>query len=285
MGYRFRRGEAPFDGVRRIACEQYDRALDALTAGEPDVHDARKSCKKLRALLRLARPALPEEVYRRENAAIRDTARGIAGLRDAEALLEAFDALVGHGGDAGADVASLRRRLDAAGRDAAPGRAAVRAAEEALRAGRLRVADWVPDAGGDEADALCRGLARTYRSGRKRLAAARLDPAAETLHEWRKQVKYHWYHVRLLAPIDPDTLGPRGDALKTLSDLLGDDHDLAMLDPALAALPAAELGALPRVLTARRETLQASAFELGESLFADRPKALRRYCRRCWRDG
>lgn len=283
MGYRFRRGEAPFDGVRRIACEQYDRALDALTAGAPDVHDARKSCKKLRALLRLARPGLSDEIYRRENAAIRDTAREIAGLRDAEALLEAFDALVGHSGDAGADVTSLRRRLAAAERDAAPGAAAIRAAEEALRAGRMRVADWVPATGGDEVAALCKGLARTYRSGRECLADARRTPTTEALHEWRKQVKYHWYHVRLLAPIDPDTLGPRRAALKTLSDLLGDDHDLAMLDPVLAALPAAELGALPRALAARRETLQASAFELGGTLYAERPKVLRRHCRRRWR--
>jgi len=39
------------------------------------VHGVRKDPKKTRALLRLARPGLPDEVYRRENDALRDIGR------------------------------------------------------------------------------------------------------------------------------------------------------------------------------------------------------------------
>lgn len=279
MAYRFRRGESPDEGLARIALEQFDRALDALTAGTPDVHDARKCCKRLRALLRLARPGLPADVYERENAAIRDAAREISGLRDAEALIEAFDALAGED-SADADRAALRRRLGGDRSPAAPVAAAVRDAEERLRQARTRVGQWRLDDDGFEP--LGDGLRRTYRAGRRRLAEARDTASTPALHEWRKQVKYHWYHVRLLQPAWPGPLRARRAELKALSDALGDDHDLAMLDAALAAAPAAELGGLREALAQRRARLQAEAFALGARLYADRPKALRRRYRGYW---
>jgi hypothetical protein len=59
MPYRFKLSE-PFDeGVRRIGLQQIDRAIGeleaALKAGG-QVHATRKTLKRIRALLRLARP-------------------------------------------------------------------------------------------------------------------------------------------------------------------------------------------------------------------------------------
>ena len=98
MAYRLKIGEQVQEGVRRIAGEQIDKATRHLAAGERDrdthVHEARKCMKRLRGLLRMARGQLPAEVYSRENTCFRDAARGLGGLRDAQALVESLDDLV-----------------------------------------------------------------------------------------------------------------------------------------------------------------------------------------------
>lgn len=95
MSYRLYGEESFENGFRRIAGEQLRLAqsgfveLDRHTA----VHEARKCCKRLRGLLRLARAGLGEDVYHAENISLRDAASRLSDLRDAEALLETYDKL------------------------------------------------------------------------------------------------------------------------------------------------------------------------------------------------
>src|SRR5437763_13267226 len=98
--YRFRQREAVPDAIARIARGRIEHALAELR-GEADsspevaVHEARKDMKKLRALLRLARDELGDEVYRRENECFRDAARRLSGFRDADMMLGALEGLDG----------------------------------------------------------------------------------------------------------------------------------------------------------------------------------------------
>jgi CHAD domain-containing protein len=83
--FRFTPGEPVPDEVRRVARGRIDHALDELrgrsdSSREEAVHEARKDMKKLRALLRLVRGELGDDVYRAENACFRDTARRLAGM-------------------------------------------------------------------------------------------------------------------------------------------------------------------------------------------------------------
>ncbi|NIS31707.1 MAG: CHAD domain-containing protein, partial [Actinobacteria bacterium] len=50
------------------------------------IHDARKKLKRLRALLRLVRDDIGDSAYHNENVVLRDTARTLAGMRDAGVL-------------------------------------------------------------------------------------------------------------------------------------------------------------------------------------------------------
>ncbi|MFO7549934.1 MAG: CHAD domain-containing protein, partial [Haliea sp.] len=92
MSFRFKRGESAGDGIRRMAREQMDRALEDIADSDIDRHDTlhqmRKRCKKIRALLRLARGDLDNscQVYQRENECFREAARSLSSFRDAEAL-------------------------------------------------------------------------------------------------------------------------------------------------------------------------------------------------------
>ena len=69
MSYRLNPGESPAHGLKRVIFEEIDAALGLIAGtGNRDVavHEARKSVKKIRAILRLLRPKLPD-LYRAEN--------------------------------------------------------------------------------------------------------------------------------------------------------------------------------------------------------------------------
>src|SRR5215213_4499072 len=96
--FRLRRGERVPGGIRRIACGQLETAIERLEGRTDEqlgtaVHETRKSLKRLRATVRLARDELGDEVYRRENGAFREAGRRLAGARDSRVLLETLDAL------------------------------------------------------------------------------------------------------------------------------------------------------------------------------------------------
>lgn len=284
--YRLKRGEPVAAGVRRIALGRIDDALDHLRGdGDPAeaVHESRKDMKKLRSLLRMVRPALGDEVYRRENERYRDAARLLSDVRDALVRLETLNGLTERFADElpHGSFAGFRETLEAeeGDRDAADPRPAMGAAVEAIELGRERVAEW-PLNDGDWAT-LGGGLRRQYARGRTAFEAASDDPGTDALHEWRKRVKDHWYHQRLLRNSWREVLGPSADAVHELSDRLGDDHDLALLREHAAELPgsfadADEQLALLESIDRRREELQEEAFELGARVYAEKPKALAR---------
>jgi len=93
MTYAYRVSDTDITAAtRRLARKRAKHALAALSGGEPPaeaLHTARKDAKKLRALLKLVGPGLPN--YKAENIALRDGARAVSPLRDHTAMLEAFD--------------------------------------------------------------------------------------------------------------------------------------------------------------------------------------------------
>jgi CHAD domain-containing protein len=63
------------------------------------------------------------------------------------------------------------------------------------------------------------------------------DPTVEKLHEWRKQAKYLRYQLEILTPIWPERMEELAREADRIGDLLGDDHDLAVLRQTLTANP------------------------------------------------
>ena len=105
------------------------------------------------------------------------------------------------------------------------------------------------------------------------------------LHAWRKRVKDLWYHVRLLEPLSPGALHGYAGEAHHLSDLLGEDHDLAVLRETLLADGAvpADLDSVVTLIDHRREQLQAEALQVGARLYVEKPKAFRRRIRAYWK--
>ena len=294
MAYRIGAAESAREGIRRCAREQLESAIHELTqrvSADPveAVHDARKSLKKERSLLRMARGSMPASQRRRENAALRDAGRRLSLARDADAMIEALAKIADRyvGQFPSSSVEAIRDRLEhdrEVARLELMASGAPEAAAEDLKSALARVDGWRLQAGGWKA--IGPGLDRGYRDGAKTLAVARKKPTAENLHEWRKRAKDLWYHLRLLEEIAPHTVHAHAEDAHLLSDLLGDDHDLAVLRESVQAMTKdvpVDSAAVIVAIDHRRRQLQEEAMFLGARVYAEKPKAFTRRVRKYWR--
>ena len=291
--YRLKTEEGVAEGMRRIALGRAEKALDELASTDQGdlaaaIHEARKDLKKMRALLRLIRVELGEDLFRSETSRYRDAGRRLSRTRDAEVKLETLSALGDRFGDGLPTLAArqwratLERERNEVG-DTAHGETAgqIDAAGEAIEEGRVRIPSWPLET--DDWSLVGPGLARSYERGRRAMKRTLADPRVENVHEWRKRAKDLWYQLRIVADAWPGLLDAAAEQAHELTDLLGDHHDLAVLAEDLAGRD--EIGAkggFGDAIERRQEELLAAALELGERLYAEKPKAFRRRLKRYW---
>jgi len=247
--------EAAF--VLRTVDERLSQALSELADADVvrAVHEVRKRLKSARALL-WALEQLPygisRKAARRARIRLGRAAALLAGARDAEVLAETA-ASNGFGG--------VARRLRAAvpQADALPleraGRkiAAVRAALGAIRA--------------DDGGPLLRAaILRSYREGRRGWRSCRTDRSAKALHGWRKRVKRLYYLLSALPEHDPVA----ADQLNRLGDLLGLDHDNALLADRVGDVAGNARRKRAKIATTRKR-LQRQIFDLAATVYAPKP--------------
>lgn len=267
--FRLDRRLAPPRAVRRVALAQLDFAAAGLSrGGARAVHEARKTCKRLRALLRLLRPQLGA-AYRVENALLRDAGRALSQHRDAAVRAQTARALATRD----RVLRPLARLLRAASPRGDAG--ALTEARRLLAAQRARVVPWPVE--GASLGSLMAGLLHGYRGARASYRRARRAPTAAALHEWRKQVKYHGYQGELLATLWP-ALARRARDLDRLGEQLGWHHDLELLAQTLRGDDAAlrNSALVPRArhaIAAAQARAAQRSLALGARLFADKPLA------------
>jgi CHAD domain-containing protein len=266
-------GEPVGDGIRRIATGQLDKVADDLdVSDEQAVHDARKSFKRLRAVVRLSRDQLGDETRQRENATFRDAGRELSGARDARVLVETLDKL-DHEAFAGLRAALVADYEKATKAEDRPDEAAVRTAVDEAR---VRVETWPLN--GEGTAALASGLERIQKRGRRAYKAAAKDPSTEHLHDLRKRTKDLWHAAQILRPAARKRLKRLAKDAHELSDLLGDDHDLATLSEAAdrhsTTLTPQEREQLDALVADRRKKLQKKALRCARKVFATKPRKL-----------
>ena len=295
MAFRLKRSEGVGKGVRRIVRGQIDNALASLRAPEGTdeaVHDARKCFKRVRAVLRLVRDGLGGKAYRRENACFRDAGRPLIAARDAKALVEAFDMLTKDfsGQPAAGAFSGVRQALQAkrqaVNESTRREDGAFATVTETVEAAHNRLGEWEIRPKGWSA--LRSGLKREYKRGRRALAVAAADPTVENLHEWRKQAKYLWHQLQVLDAVWSRGMDELGHQVEKLAQLLGDEHDLALLHQTVTTGPGAfeedsTREALLALIGRRREELRQEAFGLGRGVYRDRPRVFTNRIKGLWK--
>ncbi len=282
MALAFYREESAGSGLRRMATELLDDArfrLAHFNSPDKDIHETRKNVKKLRAILRLGRFGLGDLVYRRDNEFLRDLNRTLALMREAfvhikllNAMQQQFEQL--HE----ADIAVLKEELEQEHQQAisdyrdSPDRQDALARLDVMLAA---VSRW-PEFDRPREVLRC-GLEAIYGRGREELAQLQHQVSDEHFHDWRKRVKYLWYHLRMMAPAWPQGIRSQAAILSELAELLGDDHDLAVFHQEILhgdiPLKPAQRKALINGLVDRRRDFAFQAIEVGKRLYVESPEA------------
>jgi CHAD domain-containing protein len=291
MRYCFKRRERVSDGIHRIAREQIDAALKDLRGRKPDegIYQARKRLKKLRAVLRLVRPSLDPAVFDRENAMLRDVARQLSLVRDADVLVEVTEGLRPQRGRDAAFrriVASATKHRRSVRREFFEGGSVLTGVRQSLSDSSSRLSDWTDN--GPRSNDVLKGLRRSYSRARQSFESARRSRDDTRWHEWRKRAKDFWYHLRLFQRAWPPVLGAMISQCGDLADRLGEDHDLVIIGHRLAELvPESETGReshrLRSLIAHRHDALRSEAREAGVKLFDEKPGAFIRRVEACWR--
>lgn len=215
--------------------------------------------------------------YRHANRQLRDIARPLTLVRDAVALRDALEAVrkkrdrlplqryadeihrVLHD-----DHRFQRERLTAE---------MLRHSGEKLRAVASKI-NRTPAKISDAATAR-RGIKKTFRSGRKAFSKIRPHARVTEMHEWRKQVKYLANEIDLAERLKLLKLKKARRCAERLAEVLGVDHDLALLRLKLRALSQGDIAGrrperkrLEHRIEQKRRKLRRKTHRLGRRLYA-----------------
>jgi CHAD domain-containing protein len=256
-------------------------------AGRPAaVHGVRKQIKKLRALFRLVRGGLGRGVYRKNARSLRTAARCLAPARDARVRLRALEKLVGD--DAAGRFPEIHAALQKNCRQetrritsknsVALAQRILKKADWRARNLKLKATGWA---------VIEPGMMQCCRRGRAGCQLVRAVPSSEQFHDWRKHVKDLWYYFCLLSPALPVAARTQTESLALLGELLGDEHDLFLLQQFLVKTGVgrvAEAPALHALIRSRQGKLRAAAVKLGSRLYAEMPADVCLRLKQHWED-
>jgi CHAD domain-containing protein len=252
-----------------------ERSAHPSLNGDESVHLVRTTIKRLRALLRLIRPAVNPAFFNNENARLRSAAGLLSFARDAEvaretlkkllvsnhsdedavrSVLSGFEKQVELPNDLDLTMAEVRRRLEKTRRN--------------FHRLKLR---------GTEREILEAGLRSVYRQGRERMKVAIEQGQDSAFHRWRIRAKNLYYELEFLESVWPSQLHRLIERLAELQDQIGLDHDVAILRARLNKSPEGfgDRETVQRVvgcLDRQTGKLRRAAVPLGRRIWRQKPR-------------
>jgi CHAD domain-containing protein len=271
--------------VRRILIAQLDKSVSGLRkrpASDAAVHEVRKELKRARATLRFMRDCVGKSAYRRDNRCVRNAARPLRAVRDANVLLHTFARLM-RGRDTGEAKAFRVRMTRELQRERAVSHDRLQGTlplVSSLCAVRRRMADL--SARQLHRISVSAGARRTYKAGLRAFAKVRQESTDARLHEWRKQVKFLFNQIDVIGRLSSGRFRKIRKRSQCLAEVLGRDHDLGVLHRRIMEISHAAgttdessaLRAWSARVGGRRKALQLEARKLGGRLYAVRPQRI-----------
>lgn len=245
-------------------------------AAEPDtaIHELRKYGKRIRSIMLLTKSGMGLEAFVRTTDLVRSAARRFSDARDARVLCDtlANPAVFGGDGFDSVDLEPLRVWLAArhgAILQAPELNTELAAAERELNEASERLADISWEHCTDSE--IKEGWARNFERGCEARIRAGLTRHPEDLHDWRKRAKVLFVHLQVMsgefgAPV-PTEAAVQADLL---GSLLGEHHDLAVLDellPRVSGLDNSARVAASEEIVARQKEIEEASFKLGSQIF------------------
>lgn len=284
MAYQLEKGESLFEGIKRIGLEEQKAVIEALSNGEnapKSIHTARKHLKKLRALFRLLRDALGAEYYNLGNDYYRDIARNLASLRDITSLIEIAqkikDKYTTSPGKRGHEelIKCLEQELQN-----------IHLNQEEVFSENIHLLEidkerfYPLQRNKSDKEKILSGLHRVYKRGYRGFHQALKKANVENMHDWRKRVKYLWHQFQIIRRAWPVMIQAYISTLKELADLLGDYHDLCLLEEKAETLreklPKDFMPLFKKIIQQEKKKNLEASLQLGMLIYAEKPGAFRR---------
>ncbi len=287
MSFRFARSESSIQGIKRIVNEQIDLASEELDRRPIDPitvpHQVRKRCKKIRALIRLSKTGMKNrKTYQLENKRLRDAARMISDIRDAQVMINTYDHLMALQRPEmdRRKFGPIRRRLSSRFEILMHESSSLERSFKEIQTSLLKSRHHISHALLDNCrePVMYEGLKTTYAKAFQAMSDIITRPTDEGFHDWRKHVKYHWYHCRLLIDVWQPVFSGRSSELHRLEEYLGEDHDLSVFERLLTESREVSRSSdrsyaiLIGMIHQRKQMLRTAVRPLGCRLFVESPK-------------
>jgi CHAD domain-containing protein len=281
------------ENARKLGARQIDAVLKRLAIKSKQaraVHEARKTMKRLRALLRLIKPALDKKTFRVNEEQLKEIGRSLSGARDIQAMLECIAKLEAAEPDAAKEPVgiALKDHLEIQRREAESellGRSGS-GLQKQLRQVKKAFAGLQIEGVG--AEIIFTSIQKDYAAARDAFHHAYEAERDEAFHEWRKLVQRHWRQLLLIEAGWPSMIRQQINIVNELADMLGDDHDLYMLADRIRGADKAlgnqkQIDAYLALCRSRQEILRMRAKLLGERLFSEKPASIAARLTAYWR--
>lgn len=244
-----------------------------------NVHQARLCFKRIRSYLRLGRKGLGRQVYAQYNSFYRDQSRALSQLRDLTAILETLQAFIKTRRTPASKSALIKlrnqllvqRKQQMQNIVVANPRSGVLLALQNISE---PIAEWNFEA--DAASVFVAGTQRVYKRGKCLFEMIRTNPDDHQFHEWRKQVKYSWYHLLALKPLWPGMVTALAREVQMLSQKLGKHHDLVLLENILRSFQVQPehnqaINNTLRSIRLKKHRLEKESIALGSKIYIESP--------------
>lgn len=281
------------DGIVRVAIEQLTfikeqakipRSMDL------SVHEMRKAFKRLRALLRLIRFDIGKQLFLTENTRYKNMAGALSTLRDIHVIIsylagcfeadelvieeESFIRFINHlNKQKETEMIALieNKTLDLI----------IKECDDQV----YRIKEYPLTQVGPHT--IYKGVTHAYKKCLNKMEAAQLMLDDGMLHKLRKKVKYLYNQMLLIQAVWPDYFTHYSDALKNISELLGDDHNLAETIVIIQETPdhilkAEEKQSLIRSINNERSTINDEVWPLLGKAFTESSAAFAKRVKSYW---
>lgn len=282
MTYKLKKDQPLKKSITSVAAEEVDGCLNSIETLNihEAVHDIRKRLKKLRALARLVRDEMGEKNYKSINIFYRDLGRELADFRDLTAHIETIENLRERYGDHlyvnffNSVIKKVEKERDEMEAELKARNFFSDHLVNQLKYARKELVKWPVKT--NDISIILPSIKRVYTRGNKALKEAYKNPLKENFHEWRKRVKYLWYQMLLLQDTWPELFSTFEAEIHELADLLGDDHDLMVLNTKLekdgfGLEDPQQQELIHAVVKEYSEHLRDNAKTKGELIYAEKP--------------
>ncbi len=265
--------ESVSNAFKRLFYELLDFAesnLSKIDKFEYSIHEARKSFKRLRSLLRIYRAAYDEEMFEELNVLFRDAGRKLSHFRDLDAISECLGKIELKETSNIELIDNLKTQIDGLrfGFDEEQITTEINDVISEIKAARKLLSDLVLN---ENAGTLVKkGIKRIYDNGRTQYYKSIIDTNDILMHEWRKKVKQLWDVVLIFNSGDKED-SDFAEEVHLLSTLLGDYHDLVLTFDFIAEekliLDEENFVRIKKILYKRKEKISKKAFKQASIIY------------------